>query len=494
MIWKKFIVVLMVCLIVSSTTVEAHAAAEAGVLSVIGGSVAAGGIGATIAAIAPPVAVIVGLALAAQGVYVALSDASEAAGMTKSDYIGTKLSEWALSSGKQYSDVCQTIADGTQITSSGNMILSGAAANEIYQFFNSLTADDYIQPLPVGNSYLTLAGVDIVVLKPGESVDVFQNPAGDIYTVVNRMSVDMGVFVGYKYAAPKVKTAYIFTPVKDFEYESLINGVSQSTTFTPGFNRNGLWYTNFYQLQASENLIPLVPYVNGDNTIINSLNGQMNVQFADVPIVNGIYSENAASIDTTVFNPADGFTTVINPGIDLTSIQSEYGKAGTITIDNYLQTLQRALDGVQDNTLAISNTLTGVLDNVAVGTYDPVGTATATQEDTAAIPEVLTPVIDIDLNPTGSAAENSLKGLQFDLTAIFPFCIPFDIVALIQKFDVQPETPAISISLPLPGVNTTLDLDLDLAPFETVARILRTMELIAFIFGLMMVTRHLIRG
>ena len=88
-VWKKIIKrisVIVICLILIFGSVKrAEAAAEAGALTILGGSVAAGGIGATIAAIAPPVAVIVGLALAAQGVYVALSERRKLPAMTKTE-------------------------------------------------------------------------------------------------------------------------------------------------------------------------------------------------------------------------------------------------------------------------------------------------------------------------------------------------------------------------------------------------------------------------
>lgn len=475
--WKRIIVIIMVCLMISSTTVEARAAAEAGALSVLGGSVAAGGIGAAIAAIAPPAIIIVGIALAAQGIYVAISEESEKMGMTKSDYIGTKLAQFALESGKQYSDVCHDIVDGSSVTETGSIALTTSASKTIYQFINSLVANDEIVNAPTTTGeYVVIGNVNVPVVKNGESLNY-----ADSDTFINEGASEVLIF--YSDYVVNTKRAFAFTLGNRFRYR-LNQGNIRDTV------GNGFGHGRYIELtQIYNNSVLHVPYIKNWESVFQNLES--------LDIQGGGLTEDSFVgdvVDTSILNPNAGDVVVLNPGMDIPAIANEYGKAGTISIDNYLESLTRALNGVEANTVTISNALTGALDTVAVGTYNPVGTATVDQVAEEDLPRVLTPVIDISLNPSGSAAENSLKGLQFDLTAIFPFCIPFDIVALIQKFDVQPETPAISVSLPLPGVNTTLDLDLDLAPFETVARILRTMELIAFIFGLMMVTRHLIRG
>ena len=167
---------------------------------------------------------------------------------------------------------------------------------------------------------------------------------------------------------------------------------------------------------------------------------------------------------------------------------------GTISIDNYLETLKQAINGVTDLTIAVQNVATGVIDNVDVGVYNPTDVAVTNESEEDAENQIATPVIDVNSYPSGEAAEQALNDLQFDLTKIFPFCIPFDIVHIVQKFDAARQIPRIQISLPLPGMDETLDLDLDLTPFDGVATILRTMELIAFVVGLAMVTRGLIRG
>lgn len=487
-IGKRISIMFICALLIFGSARRAEAAAEAGALSILGGSVAAGGIGAAIAAIAPPAIIIVGIALAAQGIYVAISEESEKLGMTKSDYIGTKLAQFALASGKQYSDVCHDIVDGANVSSTGSIALTTAASKTIYQFANSLVADNQISAPSVAGKYVKIGDVNVPVIRKGESISYVKRDGNDRVLFSNSDS-DICVFVSTvpSYGKVLIMLSDVDQIYIGYGYPSLTGGYSRLilSRITPG----SMYYANGNNVLANDEiLVPELAYQYWHGTVSNW--GSMDVQESSGD--DGFISESA--IDTSVYNPADGNVIVLDPGLDLTALENSYGKTGTIAIDNYLESLKRALDGVESNTIAISDSLTGVLENVAVGVYDPVGSASVDQVAEEELPRVMTPVIDLSLNPSGAAAEKDLQGLAFDLTAIFPFCIPFDLFALIEKFDVQPETPRIQISLPLPGLDETLDLDLDLAPFETVAVILRSMELIAFIIGLALVTRNLIRG
>lgn len=77
-----------------------------------------------------------------------------------------------------------------------------------------------------------------------------------------------------------------------------------------------------------------------------------------------------------------------------------------------------------------------------------------------------------------------------DLRGIFPFCIPWDIYNLVLIFDTGENRQAPHITFIFPG--TDWEIDVDLAAFDPVAGILRLLELILFIVGLMVATRSLI--
>ena len=89
---------------------------------------------------------------------------------------------------------------------------------------------------------------------------------------------------------------------------------------------------------------------------------------------------------------------------------------------------------------------------------------------------------------------------EMDLTELFPFCIPFDIIYLVEKFDFGgDDAPVITIPIVYPealqGVmGESYEITIDFEDFIVVRNIIRVFLLILFILGLMNVTRGLIRG
>lgn len=74
------------------------------------------------------------------------------------------------------------------------------------------------------------------------------------------------------------------------------------------------------------------------------------------------------------------------------------------------------------------------------------------------------------------------------LTDVFPFCIPFDLYDFASCLAADPEAPVISWRFYVPEICDET-ITLDLSRFDTVASVVRTMELLLFIVGLAMVTR-----
>lgn len=91
--------------------------------------------------------------------------------------------------------------------------------------------------------------------------------------------------------------------------------------------------------------------------------------------------------------------------------------------------------------------------------------------------------------------------MEMTITDIFPFCIPFDIIALVEKFDVGGEkAPVITIPIMYPSrMASALGTDrynvvIDFQDYIILRNIIRVFLLIGFLIGLMKITRELIRG
>ena len=84
------------------------------------------------------------------------------------------------------------------------------------------------------------------------------------------------------------------------------------------------------------------------------------------------------------------------------------------------------------------------------------------------------------------------------LEDVFPFCIPFDIYNFLAALSAAPVAPHFVCTLDFPdaiGGEQTIDIDFDTPTFNQLAQLLRTLELLAFIVGLALLTRSMfIRG
>lgn len=95
---------------------------------------------------------------------------------------------------------------------------------------------------------------------------------------------------------------------------------------------------------------------------------------------------------------------------------------------------------------------------------------------------------------TGSWTPPSDMGkFTLDLKQYFPFCIPFDLYAFFTCLNAEPVAPVIEWIIPLPG-GKTYPFEIDLSAFDSVAQILRRMQLLLFCVGLAFKTRDLIKG
>lgn len=80
-----------------------------------------------------------------------------------------------------------------------------------------------------------------------------------------------------------------------------------------------------------------------------------------------------------------------------------------------------------------------------------------------------------------------------DLTTLFPFCIPFDIIALFQALAADPVAPKFEVPFVIPSLGVDEIYVIDLSIFDEQMAILRKFELVTFILGLMFLTSKVIK-
>ena len=128
-------------------------------------------------------------------------------------------------------------------------------------------------------------------------------------------------------------------------------------------------------------------------------------------------------------------------------------------------------------------------------------TAAATKTYTDTMTDTMTKVAPkTEVNPLPSTTPGTETGEGFegesykrDLKLLFPFCIPFDFIHLIQALKAEPETPKFEIPVKLDFVDVDTSIVIDLAWMDPIMKIWRLGELGLFIVMLMKSTSKVIR-
>lgn len=167
--------------------------------------------------------------------------------------------------------------------------------------------------------------------------------------------------------------------------------------------------------------------------------------------------------------------------------------------DVYEKIIDDIINGTYDPTKDIPDTYDDAWDDAITDTWDDVidksipvpGTKPAEGEDTK--PD--TPGGDSGGGTGGSGSGSSSSGPWIaDLSKFFPFCIPFDLIHLLSVLDADPVAPKWEIPFKFPAYGVDETIVIDLSIFDDVAKIVRLLETILFIFSLILATRSLIKG
>ena len=205
-------------------------------------------------------------------------------------------------------------------------------------------------------------------------------------------------------------------------------------------------------------------------------------------------------IDTSVLdNPNDKYV-VVDPALIEALQNANQNTNSTIDIEHYLQAILNALNQLT-NPQAVPESVPAE-DNPTLAPVEltwpeelPVAWPVELPDSEDApydLPQDSTPVTD----PSSPAdPETSVPELTVDLKDYFPFCLPWDVYAILQKFNADPVTPTFTLSFPSTIIGASVPLQVDLSQFDSVAAVARKMESISYIVGLAVVTRQVfLRG
>lgn len=514
---KKTVLISMICFMLAFEPVAVYAVDPVSTtVSVIGGTLGAEGLAAigasgpiAAAAIGVTVAVMAGLKLDSH-----ISQKSANAGMTKSAYVKQQIQNYCTATGQTLGSWGKNLLAGVRIGQQGFIYLQRDSAALLEDFFNwndvnnrildssqALPFDVSVQGQLYNKSYVVQNGDE---LKDKMIFDTNIDTAKVcLYFKPNSSSNLNNIILVIFAAAPFTITRTYYS--HDEEYTQRISITSR---------RNGYYYYSYGTFTYPEQTLASGGVVGSDfsdinvlnyrsysqstlarNAYLDSLDGTFEVVQSDKDFIT---SENPWEQVKADIQPAEGEEVKVDPHA-LGAIADAYpvkGKDLTVALGDYLDALRKAWDGTIADTIPAVDTATG--EEVAIPipqdlteaipkdtTIDQV--AEDTIDDTTTVP-----AIDDTVPPD---PDDTVGGLTVGLDDIFPFCLPFDIYHILQKFSAAPETPVVDIEFPSAIVGTSVPLHIDLSQFDGVASVARKMELVAYVVGLAIVTRKtVLRG
>ena len=96
-------------------------------------------------------------------------------------------------------------------------------------------------------------------------------------------------------------------------------------------------------------------------------------------------------------------------------------------------------------------------------------------------------------NPDPDSGMEIVKNYQFDLTQVFPFCLPFDLIRFLEALAAEPEAPRFELPFVVPSLGIDITYVIDLSFMDDVMEIFRYCELVGFAFALIMLTPKMIK-
>ena len=93
----------------------------------------------------------------------------------------------------------------------------------------------------------------------------------------------------------------------------------------------------------------------------------------------------------------------------------------------------------------------------------------------------------------GTGGDSEIDTYKRNLSGLFPFCLPFDLISLLDALDAEPVAPCFEIPFVVDALDISMKVELDLSFLDEVAELIRIFETIGFIITLIMVTHKLIK-
>lgn len=376
---------------------------------------------------------------------------------------------------------------------------------------------------------------EILFTDPSTGETIIETFSSILDNIIDYWSLNIDNGVETKFNLTNISSFGIGNSISflDTNYGSAYQCIFDSSKFVSvGYRTSTHWYFMLYHLTYTEdrygynyasNVIPASNYTVSSSSprpyvaIENRMNGQSTaIDYANIPI----FPSRVDAVDYCEGLANNTFERIAESCPDLVNIDT-----GNINVDNKVNTIPavdpnqyiipappeftrnniQELNQNRDNGEAEENGPdfeTFINPYIYTDTPVPVPTLPPADDpftENYPVPELndvpaIVPQPDFPNEPEldPEDAEQSLELAMPDLKDIFPFCLPWDIYEVFQKFRANRKAPELDWTFESELFGFSYTLHVDLEDYNTAAEILRLLELIAFIVGLAVATRKLI--
>ena len=505
---RNNVIILMLVLLLVMSPCAVYASGAAGTLTVAG-SIASGGLSGAFSSTTERNAIVITMLLMQSlGMTVHLAESAKNAGITAYEFVKTQFAKWvggteaeSLSEDqkeelkKRFSVIEGGGGQNNSVGPDGKIYIAAGALLLIRQFFKYLQDEGIIHELAnIGNPDIvndTYYGDGINVVKDGTTYNLYTRYYNHGYINIPSAWICMQVEGGYSICAYNTMDYR-----SNFELKGSYTGSSASGV--NGFAR--AINSGVFDSVTNQNVLDIstLGFSNFDAYLRSLTAGEMQEgssggDGSEDTFISGDF--NSSDLN----NPNDGYA-VIDPKLIADLLNNvPAGDSYSVRTEDYMKALQEMLNK-QANTDYQPDP-----ENV------PAQNNANLQPENLPYPDALPENMPLSLpatetvpgenNPPGGSSpivgtepappDVSVPMMMFRLEDYFPFCIPFDVVALMQKFYAEPQAPSWDIGFYEPFSQTDVVLHCDLSVFDNLMVIVRNVELIAFTMGLMIKTKDI---
>ncbi|MBD5522031.1 MAG: hypothetical protein HDR03_12585 [Lachnospiraceae bacterium] len=329
----------------------------------------------------------------------------------------------------------------------------------------------------------------------GYSVDVdFVRDSGshEIYYMSSSYNLPVAGYLNTSYAAKGEYSLFFYTPynsssITGFDLEGSRTVINSYGTNVFNYNSNSVSGVSCISFSYSVNFPVFASRIDAENYLLGRGDVTNALNYAKV------YRHADWLSDDWAGQLIDPLT---NIGLTLSQLLALMKALGLTAVGNNLspaeliELIKESLPAVNPNLLPGETPVT--IPEPAPGT-EPVYYPSPDAHPTPTKP---TPGGDTDPDPDpdpGTDADPEMSDYKVELTGVFPFCIPFDFIALLKVLSTEPEAPRFAFPVVIPALDYEETFYIDMSIFDDVAKVMRTCEKVSFIIFLMFATSKVIR-